>query len=186
MRGMHSRGSVAGRRKAKHRTAGRAAVHARDAVVAAAAVSFAGLQRHQREYPVLRRRLFGNGLLQIMVAGSDEHVQGIWCSCVGPFQSAGVGRLHEGRPVPLFDDQPPRRIVPGGPVSSRAAHRASALRPEGGGRSPLGKVRARQAARGTCAMPDAGAVATRGTSGHRLGPLPRTRRAATPCSRREA
>ena len=55
--------------------------------------------------------MFGHGLLQIMVAGGDEHVQGIGRLCVGPLQSAGIGRLHEGRPFPLFDDQAPRRIV---------------------------------------------------------------------------
>jgi len=48
-------------------------------LISSSAVSFAGLQRNQRQNPILRLSLASDFLLQIMIAGSNEQVERIRC-----------------------------------------------------------------------------------------------------------
>ena len=113
--GIRAQVALPGRRQPEHGPTGGSPVHARDSVIPATAVALAGLQRDQRVDPVLRRRLPGDGGLQIVVARGNEHVERVWRRGLTPFQFVRITRfrrLQEGWLAPVEHRQPPGRVVP--------------------------------------------------------------------------
>ena len=132
------------------------------------------LERYKREDPVLRRPVLGDGLLQVVVAGRNEQVQGVGGLHRRPLEITRVRGLEKGGLAPFLDEQPPWESRQGGPASTSEGPLPSPPRPGAAGPGLRSTPKGHPIERETCARRDVGEDATPGTLRPRVSPSPRT------------